>query len=119
MIIVDFVGMLAALLYRDVEYRLRLARSPWTAALEVEVGRGEIRLGRRIAVSLLAEGTVSGLFIFLFSGCVAAAAALLSGLDLGTPFAAMDFAYSLMPWLGLSGLFFRFRGQVYKKASEL
>jgi hypothetical protein len=58
---------------------------------------------------------ITGLFIFVFSGALMFAAGLVRGADLKAVFGASDFAYSLMPWLGLSGLYFRFRTQVYKK----
>ncbi len=114
-----FAGILACFLYWRVEHRLRAARSSFTAAAEAEVGRGVIRLGRSLAGSLLAEGVVSGRFIFFFSGCLAFAAALSSELDLRLLFGAMDSAYSLVPWLGLSGLYFRFRAQIYKRTADL
>ncbi|HOW90525.1 MAG TPA: PTS sugar transporter subunit IIC [Elusimicrobiales bacterium] len=109
-----FSGMLAGLIYCGVEYRLRAFRSSWTAAVEAEVRAGVIRPGRRLAAALLAEGAVSWAFIFLFSGWLASAAALSARLNMGPLFGALDLAYSLMPWLGLSGLYFRFRGQIHK-----
>jgi mannose/fructose/N-acetylgalactosamine-specific phosphotransferase system component IIC len=114
-----FSGILASFLYWGVEHRLRAARSSLTAAVEAEVGRGVIRPGRSLARSLLAEGAVSGLFIFFFSGLLACAAALSSKLDLRFLFGSLDFAYALMPWLGLSGLYFRFRTQIYKRTADL
>jgi mannose/fructose/N-acetylgalactosamine-specific phosphotransferase system component IIC len=114
-----FSGVLACLLYWGVEHRLRAARSSLTAAAEAEVGRGVIRLERSLARSLLAEGAVSGLFVFFFSGCLAGAAALSAKSDLRLLFGTLDFAYSLMPWLGLSGLYFRFRAQTFKKTADL
>jgi mannose/fructose/N-acetylgalactosamine-specific phosphotransferase system component IIC len=110
-----FSGILAGFLYCGVEYRLRSSRSSLTAVIESEVGNGIIRIKRRLAGSLLTEGLVTGSFIFIFSGLLTFSAALLTKLDLRTLFGALDFAYSLMPWLGLSGLYFRFRTQVYKK----
>ncbi len=110
-----FFGILAGFLYGRVEYRLRVHRSRWIPGLESETRNGIVRLDSLLAGSLLTEGMVSGLYIFLFSGLLALAAALLRGADLRTPFGASDFAYSLMPWLGLSGLYFRFRTQIYKK----
>ncbi len=108
-----FFGILAGFLYSDVEYRLRMARSRWNAGIEAGVKSGDLNIGRWLARSLLLEGAVTGAYIFVFSALVTALASVvrLSGL-----YAATDFAYSLMPWLGLSGLYFRFRTQVYKKA---
>lgn len=114
-----FSGILAGLLYCRVEARLRSSRSSLTAVVDAEVGRGVIRLGRRLAGALLTESVVSGLFIFLFAGFLAFTAVLASKLDLSTLFGAMDFAYALMPWLGLSGLYFRFRAQVQKRAANV
>ena len=111
-----FFGILAGFLYGGVEYRLRGARTGWITGIEAEVKNGAVvRLGSRLAGSLLTESAVSGSYIFLFSGLLSLSAALASGLDLKTLFRASDFAYSLMPWLGLSGLYFRFRTQVYKE----
>ena len=114
-----FSGILAGLLYCGVEARLRSSRSSLTAVVDAEVGRGVIRLGRRLAGALLTESVVSGLFIFFFAGALAAAAVLSSRLYLGTLFSSMDLAYSLMPWLGLSGLYFRFRAQIHKRAANI
>jgi len=110
-----FCGILAGFLYGRVEYRLRVSRSRWISGMENETRNGIVRLDSLLAGSLLTEGIVSGLYIFLFSGLLALAAALVRGADLKTLFGASDFAYSLMPWLGLSGLYFRFRTQIYKK----
>lgn len=109
-----FFGILAGSLYGKVEYRLRASRSEWIAGIEAEAKSGSLRLARRLAGSLLTESCVCGSYVFVFS-CLAA---VLSGLGLaagaGSLPRALDFAYSLMPWLGLSGLYFRFRTQVYK-----
>ena len=116
-----FFGILAGFLYGGVESRLRVSRAGCIPGVEGEVKSGAVRLDSRLAGSLLTEGVITGLFIFLFSGLLAFAAALggqyaeycpLSGKALS---GASDLAYSLMPWLGLSGLYFRFRTQVYKK----
>ncbi|MBU2575334.1 MAG: PTS sugar transporter subunit IIC [Elusimicrobia bacterium] len=107
-----FIGIFAGFLYSDVEYRLRAARSRWNAKIEAEVTAGVINIERWLAGSLLMESSVTGAYIFVFSALVFIPTVFirLSGL-----YTAMDFAYSLMPWLGLSGLYFRFRTQVYKK----
>jgi mannose/fructose/N-acetylgalactosamine-specific phosphotransferase system component IIC len=111
-----FFGILAGFLYRGVDYRLRASRSSLSAVVEEEVAkRGVVRLESRLAGSLLTESAVSGLFIFLLSASAVLSAGLWRRLDPGVLPAALNFAYSLMPWLGLSGLYFRFRTQVYKK----
>lgn len=111
-----FAGLAAGRLYRFAEARLRSSRSSWTASVEDEVRRGDLRLGRRVTLALLSEGAVTGLFISLFALVFFCAAMPAGKLDLAKPYGALDFAYSLMPWLGLSCLYFRFRGQVNKKA---
>lgn len=107
-----FLGIFAGFLYSDVEYRLRTARSRWNAKIEADVKAGAVNLGRWLAGSLVLEGSVTAAYVFIFSALVLGLAAVvrLPGL-----YGSMDFAYSLMPWLGLSGLYFRFRTQVYKK----
>ena len=109
-----FSGILAGFLYGNVESRLRVSRSSWISGIEAEAKSGTLRLERRFAGSLLAESGVCGSYIFVFSGLLA----LLSGLGFRagcvTMSRASDLAYSLMPWLGLSGLYFRFRTQMYK-----
>lgn len=107
-----FLGILAGFLFSDLEYRMRIARSRWNAKIEAEVGGGEVNLGRWISSALLMESSVTGAYIFAFS---ALALGLTAVVKLSGLYNAMDFAYSLMPWLGLSGLYFRFRTQVYKK----
>ncbi len=108
-----FFGILAGFLYGNVEFRLRALRSAWISDIEAQAKSGTLRLERRIAGSLLAESAVSGSYVFIFSGLSALATGL--GWGLGTMSRASDFAYSLMPWLGLSGLYFRFWTQVRKK----
>ena len=109
-----FFGIMAGFLYGKVEYRLRVSRSSWIKGIETDARNGAILLERNLAGSLLAESAVSGLYIFLFSGLAAVLAAPLLRAEPGTLFRVSDLAYSLMPWLGLSGLYFRFRTQVYK-----
>ena len=110
-----FSGILAGFLYGNVEYRFREWRSAWISGIEAQARSGTLRLERRLAGSLLAESVVSGSYIFIFSGLLALLSGLIFRADFTTSFRALDFAYSLMPWLGLSGLYFRFRTQVYKK----
>jgi len=45
----------------------------------------------------------------------ALSAALAAAPGIRALYPGTDFAYSLMPWLGLSGLYFRFRTQAFKK----
>jgi mannose/fructose/N-acetylgalactosamine-specific phosphotransferase system component IIC len=108
-----FLGILSGFLYSDLEYRMRTARSAWNARIEAEVRGGTVRLGSWLAGALLMESSVTGAYIFVFSALVLGMAsfARLSGI-----YGAIGFAYSLMPWLGLSGLYFRFRTQAYKKS---
>jgi mannose/fructose/N-acetylgalactosamine-specific phosphotransferase system component IIC len=107
-----FIGMAAGVAYSPVEYRLRAARSPWNAVIEARVGAGELSLRPWVARSMLAENAAMAAYIFCWAALCAAVARLphLPALYRGT-----DFAYSLMPWLGFSGLYFRFRTQVQKK----
>ena len=109
-----FSGVLAGFLYRGVERRLRSARSAWTAAVESGVRKGDLPLEGRLAFSLLTESAFSGAFMFAFSALLVLAASARPACPAALP-AAAGLAYSLMPWLGLSGLYFRFRTQIYKK----
>lgn len=107
-----FLGILAGFLFSDLEYKMRTARSRWNARIEAEVRGGGVHIARWISSSLLMESSVTGAYIFAFSALVLGLAA---AVKLAALYGAMDFAYSLMPWLGLSGLYFRFRTQAHKK----
>ena len=110
-----FFGILAGSLYGGVELRLRASRSSWISGIEAQAKNGTLRLERRLAGSLLAESAISGSYIFIFSGLLMFLSGNRSMAGSGTLFRASDLAYSLMPWLGLSGLYFRFRTQVRKR----
>ena len=108
-----FTGLFAGGLYSFVEYCLRSSRSRRNSVIEAEVKAGRERLNYWVAGALLGESATVSLYVFLFSGLMFLAGRLVR-LETLTP--AMDFSYSLMPWLGLSGLYFRFRTQIYKKS---
>ncbi|MDA8242713.1 MAG: PTS sugar transporter subunit IIC [Elusimicrobia bacterium] len=107
-----FIGLAAGTLYSPIEYRLRASRSSWNTAIEAQIGTGDTSLRRWLARALLAENAA-------LAGYVLAWAALAAGLarlpGISAIYRGSDFAFSLMPWLGLSGLYFRFRTQIYKK----
>ncbi|MBI5744372.1 MAG: PTS sugar transporter subunit IIC [Elusimicrobia bacterium] len=107
-----FFGLAAGVLYAPLEYRLRAARSGLNALVEAQVAAGDFRLGRWLARAMLVENLALSGFALAGAGLAALVASVpwTARLYPGT-----DFAYSLMPWLGLSGLYFRFRTQVYKK----
>ncbi|OGR45383.1 MAG: hypothetical protein A2X35_03835 [Elusimicrobia bacterium GWA2_61_42] len=107
-----FIGMAAGVAYAPLESRLRASRSPLNNLVEAQVSAGNFELRRWLARAMLLENAAMGAYVL----CAAGLAALL-GLAPGLPrlYPGTDFAYSLMPWLGLSGLYFRFRTQVYKK----
>ncbi len=107
-----FIGLAAGRVFSPLEYRLRASRSSWNAAIEEQVKGGELSLRRWLARSLLLENAALGTYV-LCCTLLAAGLAYLPGL--GALYPGTDFAYSLMPWLGLSGLYFRFRTQMYKK----
>lgn len=107
-----FLGLAAGVAFAPIEYRLRAARSRWNEAIEAQVRAGDFSLGRWLARAMFFENAAMGLYVLAWAFLAAALAYLprISALYPGT-----DFAYSLMPWLGLSGLYFRFRTQIYKK----
>ncbi len=107
-----FAGLAAGAFYGPLESRLRASRSVWNAAVEEQVRNGDFVLHRWLAKAMLAENAALGAYVLAVTACAAAAAAL-PGICRIYPGAAL--AYSFMPWLGLSGLYFRFRTQVYKK----
>jgi mannose/fructose/N-acetylgalactosamine-specific phosphotransferase system component IIC len=107
-----FIGMAAGVAYSGVEYRLRAARSPWNAAIERSVNAGNLGLGRWLSVSMLAETAALAGYVLCWAS-LCAALGRVPRLD--TLYRGTDLAYSLMPWLGFSGLYFRFRTQVQKK----
>ncbi|MEK7720753.1 MAG: PTS sugar transporter subunit IIC [Elusimicrobiota bacterium] len=107
-----FLGLAAGTVFSPVEYRLRASRSPWNATIEAQVKSGDFSLWRWLARAMLLENAALGVYVLAWTALAAGLACLpgVSALYPGT-----DFAYSLMPWLGLSGLYFRFRTQIYKK----
>ncbi|MCM2266646.1 MAG: PTS sugar transporter subunit IIC [Elusimicrobiales bacterium] len=107
-----FIGVAAGVAYSPVEYRLRAARSGLNALIEAQVAAGDLRLRRWLARALVMENAALAGYVLAMTG-LAALLGLLPGVSRLYPGA--DFAYSLMPWLGLSGLYFRFRTQIYKK----
>ncbi|MCX5784804.1 MAG: PTS sugar transporter subunit IIC [Elusimicrobia bacterium] len=109
-----FTGLFAGGLYSFVEYHLRSSRSRRNSVIEAGVKAGSERMNYWVADALLGESAAVSLYVFLFSGVIFLAGRFFK-LETLTP--AMNFAYSLMPWLGLSGLYFRFRAQIYKKGS--
>lgn len=107
-----FIGLAAGALYSPLEYRLRASRSAWNPLVEAQVSAGVPALRRWLARSLLIENAAMAGYVF---GWFALAALLCPLPGLTRLYPGTDFAYSLMPWLGLSGLYFRFRTQVKKK----
>ncbi len=107
-----FLGMAAGVAYAPLEYRLRAARSSLNPLIDAQVAAGDFGLRRWIARSLLTENAVMAAYVLAAAGL---AALLVRVPGMGRLYIGADFAYSLMPWLGLSGLYFRFRTQVYKK----
>ena len=107
-----FLGLAAGAAFSSIECRFRTSRSPWNAVIEAQVRSGDVFLRRWLARSMLFENAAMG-------GYVLAWTALAAGLAylpwIGALYPGADFAYSLMPWLGLSGLYFRFRAQIHKK----
>ena len=108
-----FLGLAAGRAFAPIEYRLRAARSSWNSVIEEQVKNGDLSLRRWLAKAMLFENAAMAAYIICWTA-LAAGLAWLPGLSRLYP--GMDFAYSLMPWLGLSGLYFRFRTQIYKKA---
>lgn len=107
-----FLGLAAGAAFSPIEYRLRASRSPWNGFIEAQVSAGEISLRRWLARSLLFENAAMAVYVLAWTA-LAACLGYLPGI--GALYPGTDFAYSLMPWLGLSGLYFRFRTQLYKK----
>jgi len=107
-----FIGLAAGRAYAPLEMRLRAARSSWSRRVEEQVRAGDLNLSRWLSSAMLAES--SALAAYSLPG-TAAAAALAAVPGVGLLYPGTDFAYSLMPWLGISGLYFRFRTQAYKK----
>lgn len=108
-----FMGLAAGALFSPLEYRLRAARSPWNSRVEAQVSSGDLGLGKWLSLSLFTEGAALAAYVAAWTW-LAAVIARVPGIAWAYPGA--DFAYSLMPWLGLSGLYFRFRTQARKKA---
>ncbi|MEI7527542.1 MAG: PTS sugar transporter subunit IIC [Elusimicrobiota bacterium] len=107
-----FLGAAAGAAYSPVESRVRAARSPWNTLVQAQVKAGDLNLSRWLARAMLIENAVMAGYVVCWAGLAAALAAVPG---VRTLYPGTDFAYSLMPWLGLSGLYFRFRTQAYKK----
>lgn len=108
-----FLGLAAGAAFSPIEYRLRAARSSWNAAIEEQVKGGDLSLRRWLARAMFMENAAMAVYILAWTA-LAAGLAYLPALPRLYP--GTDFAFSLMPWLGLSGLYFRFRTQIYKKS---
>lgn len=107
-----FLGLAAGALFSPLDYRLRSARSAWNPLVEAQVRAGVFSLRRWLARAMLIENAAMAAYVFAWFS----AAALLAQIPgLTRLYPGTDFAYALMPWLGLSGLYFRFRTQIYKK----
>ncbi|OGS12620.1 MAG: hypothetical protein A2234_05795 [Elusimicrobia bacterium RIFOXYA2_FULL_58_8] len=107
-----FVGAAAGAAYSPVETLLRTARSAWNPRIREQVSAGDFNISRWLARAMLMENAALAGYTVCWAA-LCAALAVLPGIRALYP--ATDFAYSLMPWLGLSGLYFRFRTQAYKK----
>ena len=107
-----FIGLAAGAAFSPAEYRLRSARSAWGGRIEAEVNSGVFALRRWVAMAMLTENAAMTAYVL---ACTGLAALLARVPGLARLYPGTDFAYSLMPWLGLSGLYFRFRAQIYKK----
>ncbi len=107
-----FIGLFAGAAFSPVEFRLRSSRSGWVPLIEGEVRGGIFNLRRWVARALVIENAAMAVYV-MFWAALASLAARVPGVARLYP--GTDFAYSLMPWLGLSGLYFRFRTQIYKK----
>lgn len=108
-----FIGMAAGAAYAPFESQVRASRSRLNAAIEAQVSAGDFSLRRWLARAMLIENAALGAYVLVLTG-FAALLGLVPGL--AWFYTGSDFAYSLIPWLGLSGLYFRFRTQVYKKS---
>ena len=107
-----FIGAAAGVAYSPVETRLRSARSSWSRRIEEQVRAGDLNLSRWLARAMLNESLALTAYAL---GCAAVCAVAGRIPGIGVLYPGTDFAYSLMPWLGLSGLYFRFRAQARKK----
>lgn len=108
-----FFGLAAGSGFSPLEYKLRAIRSGWNSIVEKRVAAGDLDLGKWLFLSLFMEGAALAAYTAAWTG-FAALAARLPVLPWAYP--GTDFAFSLMPWLGLSGLYFRFRTQARKRA---
>ncbi|HNW43940.1 MAG TPA: PTS sugar transporter subunit IIC [Elusimicrobiales bacterium] len=107
-----FIGAGAGAAYSPVESWLRTSRSAWNPLILGQVAAGDLNISRWVARALLMENAA----LAGYCACwVALAAALAAAPGVLALYPGTDFAYSLMPWLGLSGLYFRFRTQAHKK----
>lgn len=107
-----FIGAAAGTAYAAVEFRLRAARSAWNPIIQEQIKSGDLNISRWLARAMLIENAAMAAYVVCW---VALCAALAAVPGIRALYPGTDFAYSLMPWLGLSGLYFRFRTQVYKK----
>ncbi|MBI4655615.1 MAG: PTS sugar transporter subunit IIC [Elusimicrobia bacterium] len=107
-----FTGIFLSVLYAKVEFFLRAYRSKWNAKIEEKIIAGEHKLYPRLILALITESAALSAFIataFCFFHI------LFGFIKMSFIYPAADLAYSVMPWLGLSALYFRFRTQVRKK----
>jgi mannose/fructose/N-acetylgalactosamine-specific phosphotransferase system component IIC len=107
-----FAGAAAGAGFSPVEARMRAARSAWNTRAQAALEAGDLRLWPWLARGLGQEVLAMWAYVLAWTALAAAAAGLPG---LARVYAGSDFAYSLMPVLGLSGLYFRFRAQACKK----
>jgi len=107
-----FIGAAAGAAYSPAESRLRTARSAWNPLITEQVKAGDFNISRWLARAMLIENAALAGYC---AAWVALSAALAAVPGVRALYPGTEFAYSLMPWLGLSGLYFRFRTQAYKK----
>ena len=110
-----FAGAAAGAGFSPFEARIRAARSGWNALVTAQVEAGDFNIGRWLARAMALEAGALAAYVACCTG-LCALAALTPRLELAYP--AADFAFSLMPLLGLSGLYFRFRTQARKKQGK-
>lgn len=109
-----FIGVFAGFLYSKVEFALRKRRSEWNIKMEDEIRENRFKINHWIAKALIEENMAASFFIMAFTFVF-----VFFGKFFCFPllFKTTDLAFSLVPWIVLSGLILKFKKQLGARKS--
>ncbi|MBU2530630.1 MAG: PTS sugar transporter subunit IIC [Elusimicrobia bacterium] len=105
-----FIAIFAGFLYSKVEFFLRKKRSLWNEKMEIEIKENRFKVNHWIVKAFMIEGVSAAGFIIAFSLIFKIAGNLFS-FERVIP--VTDLAFSLVPWIVLTSVILKFKGQVF------